>query len=458
MGSWWYARRDAEQQLGTLRERATELERLQATSDSLARVIGVGEALHLIVESLVSLGYCFAAFLTLDAEKQVLTDYVLSTGRTPPSEEAQRIIPLSAEIPLTRENHPAVQCVRTLKVQTTQDLAEITVPIIEPASARDVQRGAGVKSIAVVPVLVGGQPFGVWIAGSDRKERLDEADLRTLVTFANQAGLAIERARLYDHLRQEKNASEMALQELRATQDQLVRSERLSSMGRLAASIAHEVNNPLQSVRTCLELTLEELELGRAVDHENVVIAHREIERVSQIVRRLLNLQRPGEERESLVKVNVAVGEVLDLLGKQFSQAHVSVTSELDPELPLVRGRNNHLIQVFLNLALNALEAMPDGGELRVTTARMPSQWVAVTFTDTGVGIPAPNLPHVFEPFFSTKPNGLGLGLAVSLTIVEAHGGRIAVASEPGRGASCRVEIPAYGGEVSAYASPSSDC
>ena len=438
------------QQHGSLRERAAELERLQATSDSLARVIGVGDALRLIVESLVSLGYCFAAFLILDADRQVLTDYVLSTGRVPPSEEAERIIPLSAEIPLSRENHPAVQCVQTLKVQTTQDLAEITVPIIEPAWARDIQRGAGVKSIAVVPVLVGGQPFGVWIAGSDRKEWLDEADLRTLVTFANQAGLAIERAQLYDHLRQEKNASERALQELRATQDQLVRSERLSSMGRLAASIAHEVNNPLQSVRTCLELTLEELELGGEVDHENVVIAHREIERVSQIVRRLLNLQRPGEERETHVVVNVALREVLDLLGKQFTQAKVRVTTELDPELPAVRGRNNQLKQVFLNVALNALEAMPGGGELRVTTARTPSKCVAITFADTGVGIPAPSLPHLFEPFYSTKPNGLGLGLAVCLTIVEAHGGRIAVESEPGQGACWRVEIPAHDGDSGA--------
>jgi signal transduction histidine kinase len=436
---------ETQQQL-SLQRRAAELEKLQAISNTLARVVSQDETLRLIVESLVSLGYSFAAFLALDEEEQVLSDYVISTGSRPPIEEAQKIIPVSAELPLSLESHPAVRCVRTLEVQTTRDLAAITAPVIDPGSARLVQRAAGLKSIAVVPVLVGGEPFGVWITGSDEKEELDAADLRTLVTFANQAGLAIERAQLYDRLFRRTVAQEKALQDLRAAQDQLVRSERLSSMGRLAASIAHEVNNPLQAVRTCLELALEQIELGQPVDQENVRVACREIERVIQMLQRLNNLQRPGDGGKTLVDVNGALREVLTLMGKPFAQQQVSVQMDLSPDLPRIPGHGDQVAQVFLNLALNALEAMPDGGALRVTTACTAEGWVTITFSDTGVGIPAETLPHIFEPFFTTKADGLGLGLTVCLTIVEAHGGRLNISGEPDQGACCQVDLPASWG------------
>lgn len=448
--AWRPRRRDIWQQLAPLKRRATELEKLQATSDSLARAVGGEETLRLIVESQVSLGYCFAAFLALDEEKGVLTDYVLSTGPQPLITEAQKVIPPHAELPLTCEDHLAIRCLRTLEVQITQDLAEITVPIIDPASARLVQHAAGLKAIAVVPVLVGGQPFGVWITGSDQKEKLDAADLRTLVTFANQAGLAIERAQLYDRLFRKTNMLEEALQELKATQDRLIRSERLSSMGRLAANIAHEINNPLQAVRTCLELTLEEMELDQPVDGENVEIAHREIKRVIQILRRLMNLQRPSGEEKTSLEVNSVLQEVLALMTKQLLHAGVSLKTELDPNLPPVLGHSNQLGQVFLNLALNALEAMPDGGTLRVVTGHTAEGWVAITFCDTGVGISPSVLPHIFEPSFTTKAHGLGLGLTVCLAILEAHRGTLTVSSQADRGACFQIQLPALESQINA--------
>lgn len=443
--SLWRAWREySPQRLLSLQKRATELEKLQAVHDSLARVVSERETLQLIVDSLVSLGYCFAAFLELDREKGLLTDYVLSTTPgIPMLAEAEEIMPLSADLPLLREENLVVRCLQTMQVQITRDLSEITTPVIDSAAIQLVQRLASVKVIAVLPVLVGAQPFGVWIVGNDRTEKLDAADLRTLTTFAGQAGLAIERARLYDHLRDKTETLEKAFQELKAAQDQLIRAERLYSMGRLAASITHEIANPLQAVRTHLELALEGMERGLPFDHEDLERANREIERAILIVQRLQNLQRPSQEPESLVDVNGSLQDVLGLMRKQIRRQGVNLRMELGPELPRVLGCNNQLKQVFLNLALNALEAMPQGGELRVATTLSPERWVTVTFGDTGAGIPPSELTHIFEPFYTTKEQGLGLGLAVCLNIVEAHRGQISAESEPGHGTRLQVQLPA---------------
>jgi signal transduction histidine kinase len=437
--------REKREQLQALQRRATELEKLQLVNNSLAHVVSEDETLQLIVESLLSLGYCFAAFLALDRERGVLTDYVFSTDTHPLLEEAQRIIPVSAELPLDCEENLAVRCIQTLEVQITRDLAEITRPLIDPIASRLLQRVSTLKGIAVVPVLVGAQPFGVWITGSDRRWELDEAELRTLTTFADQAGLAIERAQLYDHLRLKTDTLEEALHELKATQDQLIRSERLYSIGRLAATIAHEVNNPLQVVRTRLELALEGIDAGQPVRGEDLEIVNREIDRVAKILQGLRNLLRPTEETDTVIAVNDAVREVLELLEKQIRRQGITLKMDLASESPQVLGHGNQLRQVFLNLALNALEATPRGGELYVTTAKQPEGRVVITVADNGVGIPSSNLAQIFEPFYTTKAQGLGLGLSVCQTIVEAHGGEITVESNPGEGTAFHIELPAAG-------------
>jgi signal transduction histidine kinase len=441
------SRREKRQQRLALQRRATELEKLQLVNNSLAHVVSEQETLQLIVESLVSLGYCFAAFLALDRERGVLTDYLFSTDTHPLLEEAQRIIPASAELPLSCEENLAVKCIQTLEVQTSRDLAEITRPLIDPAASRLLQRVSTLKGIAVVPVLVGAQPFGVWIAGSDRRWVLDEAELRTLTTFADQAGLAIERAQLYDHLRRKSDTLEEALRELKATQDQLIRSERLYSIGRLATTIAHEVNNPLQVVRTRLELALEGFDSGQPVRQEDLEVVNREIDRVAQILQGLRSLVRPTEETNMVIAINDAVQEVLQLLEKQIRRQGVALNVDLAPVSPKVLGHGNQLRQVLLNLALNALEAMPEGGTLHVITTTNSEGRVLITLADSGVGIPVPDLARVFEPFYTTKAQGLGLGLSVCLTIIEAHGGKITVESEPGQGAAFRIALPSAEGK-----------
>jgi signal transduction histidine kinase len=233
--------------------------------------------------------------------------------------------------------------------------------------------------------------------------------------------------------------------EHRQAQEALIRSEKLNATGRLAASLAHEISNPLQSVIGCLGLAQEMLEeeapVGRYID-----IGLEELERASRIVGRLRDVARQSDEttREPL-QVSVLL-ERTALLTRKHCQAH-GVTLELAPlpeDLPDVEVVPDHLQQVLLNLILNAIEATPEGGsiEIRVDPTDDPAG-VSILVVDTGDGIDPKALPRVFEPFFTTKSSGTGLGLYVSRRIIESHGGHISLESSVGDGTTARVWLPA---------------
>jgi signal transduction histidine kinase len=170
------------------------------------------------------------------------------------------------------------------------------------------------------------------------------------------------------------------------------------------------------------------------------------VERVIAIVERVLNFYRPSAEQWELTTINEVVDETLALAGKQLQHGRVVIRRELATELPLLKAVGGRLKQVFLNIVLNALEAMPNGGELTVKTGWDEAKrevWVA--FTDTGEGIPLENLPRIFEPFYTTRLKGTGLGLSISHGIVEQHGGRIEVESKVGRGSTFTIWLPVGG-------------
>ncbi len=225
-------------------------------------------------------------------------------------------------------------------------------------------------------------------------------------------------------------------------QDQLVRTEKLAALGRLAASLAHEINNPLQALRSGLDLLREGVQDEK--QQRYLQIAGHEVERLIDITTRMLNFYRPASERQrEPLDINEVLNEVLTLTGKQLQHKKVVLVRRLEPNLPLVEAVSDQLRQVFLNIVLNALDAMPDGGTLTVTSgfySETGEVWAA--FTDTGNGIPAENIPRIFEPLFSTKPRGTGLGLATSYGIVERHGGRIEVQSQVGQGSTFTIVLP----------------
>jgi PAS domain S-box-containing protein len=223
--------------------------------------------------------------------------------------------------------------------------------------------------------------------------------------------------------------------ERRRVEQQLFESEKLAAVGRLAASIAHEVNNPLEAIKNALYL----MESGAEGDKNSrfLEIARKETERVSHIIRQMLGFARRSGEVD-WVDVNQLLEETLVLLEKKMRQLRIRVNRNFDESLPKIRARADQLRQVFLNLIINAQQAINGvGGDITITTSRyeqalQPS--IIVQLSDSGVGINEDDLTRIFDPFFSTGKKGTGLGLWVTQDIVRQHGGRIEVSSELGRG------------------------
>jgi two-component system NtrC family sensor kinase len=249
--------------------------------------------------------------------------------------------------------------------------------------------------------------------------------------------------------RGDAKSAQVVLRDLSARKEmeqRLIHTEKLAALGRLAASLAHEINNPLQALRSSISLLSRDL-LDEEKRMRYVSIADQEVQRLIQLVQRMLDFYRPASEERDLVCVNDLLEDTLALASKQLEHCGIVVVRDFTEELPPVGAVVSYLRQVFINLVLYHVEAMPDGGRLTVSTSvdEIDDQ-VVITFGDTGEGIPADELPYVFEPFYSAREKSGGLGLAVSYSIVEKHGGLLEVSSEEGAGTHFSVRLP-VGGE-----------
>jgi two-component system, NtrC family, sensor kinase len=226
----------------------------------------------------------------------------------------------------------------------------------------------------------------------------------------------------------------------------LYQSEKLAALGRLVAGVAHEMNNPLGIISSRIELMLAEAadQTFPAQHLEDLKVVHRNVLRVAGVAQALRSFARQSTGEHRPVNLNTVVGETLLLAGKPMSADNVHITTALDPALSPLLGDANALQQVLLNLLTNAREAMTGGGEIRIETGPDPGRpgRARLTVADTGPGIAAVHLPHLFEPFYTTKPSGTGLGLAVSYGIIQDHLGTIDVRSTPGQGATFILSFP----------------
>ena len=234
-----------------------------------------------------------------------------------------------------------------------------------------------------------------------------------------------------------------ALEELRAAQQQLVRSEKLAAIGQLTAGVAHEINNPIAVMQGNLDLLREELGAAAAPVDNELRLLDEQIHRIRVIVTKLLQFARPDEFAGYVetVDANAAVADCLVLVRHELKKGDIAVVQDLRATGP-VRLNRNELQQVLINLAVNAVQAMAAGGRLTFVTEDWDGKGVRIGVRDTGPGIPQEHLARVFDPFFTTKKTqGTGLGLSISLALIERYGGTISVDSRPGEGTEFSVYL-----------------
>ncbi len=293
-------------------------------------------------------------------------------------------------------------------------------------------KSLGVGSAMVVPTVSMNMGSVLFVARDANDRPLREAHLEMLQILARQATIAMENANLYGELR-------AYVQRVEESQRALVQSEKLAAAGRLTASIAHEINNPLQSVRNCLHLAVHE-DLPPESRKNYIDLTVQEVERLMMTVERMLDFYRPSVEFKPVSLLDL-LEHVLGLLGKQLEDRNIKVITAWPAVLPSVMAIRNQLEQVFINLVLNAFDAMPEGGNLWIHIAQK-RKMIQLIFQDSGEGVPEDMRDSIFEPFVSSK-SGTGLGLAVSYDIITAHGGRLDLLTQkPGQGAAFQVMLP----------------
>jgi signal transduction histidine kinase len=231
-------------------------------------------------------------------------------------------------------------------------------------------------------------------------------------------------------------------EQLRSTQAELIHREKLAAMGRLVAQLSHEINNPIYNIQNCLEV-LDRRGDKHDPNREFLELAREELQRMAVLTRQLLDQSRPLSEAATAVDLNAVVQRVLTLARTRLEAHHVRVDLELDPDLPTVVAHADAMQQVLVNLVENAVDAMPGGGTLHVSSSSQ-DEAVELVVRDTGAGIAPEHLPHVFEAFYTTKPGvrGIGLGLFVSEGIVRGHRGQLSVESRGGEGTRFTVRLP----------------
>ncbi len=320
--------------------------------------------------------------------------------------------------------------------------------------------GGPVRSIIVAPLTLDEEAIGVIETMDSAPDAFDERDVSVLEGAANWAAIAIRNARQHGEIRRQLEATEklaeqnakllaeleQALAQEQAARSQLVLNDKLAAMGRMVASVAHELNNPLQAITNCLYL-LQQNVLPDSQDVQVMDMALGEVQRLSDLVTRLRSVYRPSAAGQMRPLV---LGEMLEdvrLIAAPHlakNRVHWQFTATEPQVVTTVTGFPDPLKQVFLNLCLNAVDAMSEkGGVLAVRLTPSPDGCeIGVEFEDNGHGITEADLQHVFEPFFTTKERGMGLGLAICHDIVQKHNGRITVSSRVGSGAIFTVWLP----------------
>ena len=294
------------------------------------------------------------------------------------------------------------------------------------------------RSQICVPILVGKNAEAVLSVASLYPGVFSLEDLQLLEAVGSQLSIVLENARLFEAERELRRLVEQSRRDL-------VESEKLAAMGRLAASLAHEINNPLQGIHNSLSL-LKSYDLDEEERRQFLEIADTEATRLMTLVEKTLDLTRPRTHQKPAATDLREVAEAVKLLTRKLlQQGRMTFTVMLQPGVDAVLAEPGAVQQIMLNLVLNAIEATPAGGQITIAASQSDPDWVVLRVVDSGAGVPTDAIGRLFEPFFSTKPTGMGLGLSVSHQLVEENGGTIEIEQVPTGGTAFLVRLPSAG-------------
>ncbi len=452
-----------------LRQRVMELQILSEIGDALQSAVDVHNVWAIILAGVTAgqgLGFNRAFILIYDEEEATLHG-VAGIGPTSPDEATRIWSELSTQsvsLPDLIRNYQAdfpsqqqtmAEYAKRLSMHVDEKAGVFyravffkENAIIRNKEASDMvpeefHKHYEVSSFAVVPMISRDTVLGVLLVDNFiTKRSISDDDLRRLGVFANSAALSFERSRLRASLEVKLQELTAANRELKESRDKLVRTERLSAVGEVAASVAHEIRNPLTAIGGFARSVLNSL----TPDDRNrarLQIIVDEVRRLESILTEILQFTRPTMPRFEATDLNGIILQTFGMMSEEIDEEFITVNKKLDPNLPAVWADSDQIRQVLLNLFRNAIHSMPDGGQLWVETTVQGGQ-IEMKVEDSGIGIPKANREKLFDAFFTTKPTGSGLGLTVSLQIARNHGGTIVVHSEEGKGSAFTVCFPLH--------------
>jgi signal transduction histidine kinase len=404
------------------RKQRLAAEALRRTAEALAASIQLEDTFRIIIEQLKQIVPYDRALIVLAEDGQ------LRVAETSPIAGRDLLAGArydDADVPILDEGLRTGGLIVIDDMQ--QDSRQINLPGFESFT------GTWVSA----PLVTRSVPIGLLCLASAQPAAYSPPDLEAILAFAQQAALAVENARILTQL-------ETSLFELRETQARLARTARLSAAGEIAAGIAHQINNPLTTVIAEAYLLTGELSADDS-KRESVEAIRQAAERAGSVVQRMLDLTRVHDYVMQPLDINETIQNSITLLRAQLEPHLTSFEVHLDPRLPLVHASPRHLEDVWLNLLLNARDAVSQvkNGMIKVTSSfDATTTVIRVAVQDNGPGISPDHLESVFEPFFTTKDSGTGLGLSICRDVVIRHGGQIEVNSVEGQGTTFTITLP----------------
>ncbi|MBN1902299.1 HAMP domain-containing protein [Candidatus Sumerlaeota bacterium] len=407
-------------------------------------------------------------FTILAEEMKKIVDYeyagIALLGENRKETQSFRIFPGSPDNPYNYTPLPLLGSLLRRILETPKPVINNDLSCEEAANEEKDLYQQGILSYIILPLLSPAGVIGVLTLGSRTRNRYGTREIDLLHHVAEALSVAVEHSRLYERVMSFAEELEEKVEErsqaLEAANRKIILTEKFAASGKMAAAVAHEINNPLGIIKNYLKLFNDQWRKHSArleslgLSLKPLEIVNDELDRIARIVRNLLDIFRPSEGKRTPTDVNKEINRLLEMMKKNLEKKGVTIHQDMEETLPHPRLSPDLLRQVLLNIIGNAEEAIPEKGEIHIQTrflgaGTIGKKYIEIVIKDTGCGIPPENMARIFDPFFSTKKEGesTGLGLSVTYSILKTLGGDITIASDPGYGTRVRIILPYFSPE-----------